>query len=170
MANFLREVEQALTAGVINGELIVVGTDGRDLLQIDRAGGELVVWANGKRLGRFDLSVTGIVVDGRGDDDLILISQQIDTDAEIYGGAGTTSFWAAAATTASMARTATTCSLAATATIISTAVPAMTSLRRLRRRRVARRSGRRLALRRLRPGRPRRRPWPQPLVCVTDSR
>ena len=75
MANFLREVEQAPAAGVVNGELIVVGTDGRDLLTVERDSGELVVWANGERLGRFDVAVAGIVVDGRGDDDF---AQEVD--------------------------------------------------------------------------------------------
>ena len=38
MANFLRPVERAAAAGVVNGELIVVGTDGGDLLHVVRAG------------------------------------------------------------------------------------------------------------------------------------
>jgi membrane-associated phospholipid phosphatase len=88
VANFLRPVERAAAAGVVNGELIVGGTDGRDVLRVERAGAELVVWANGGQLGRFDVAVAGIVVDARGADDLILISPQVDTDCEIYGGAG----------------------------------------------------------------------------------
>jgi RTX calcium-binding nonapeptide repeat (4 copies)/PAP2 superfamily len=88
VANFLREVEQAPAAGVVNGELIVIGTDGGDLLKVVRAGTELVVWANGERLGQFDVAVAGIIVDGRGDDDVIRISQQIVTDTELYGGDG----------------------------------------------------------------------------------
>ena len=88
VANFLRPVERAAAAGVVNGELIVVGTDGGDLLSVARIGSELVVWANGVRLGQFAVPATGIVMDGGGDDDLILLSPQVDTDAEIYGGAG----------------------------------------------------------------------------------
>jgi hypothetical protein len=86
-ANFLRPVEREAAAGVVNGELIVVGTDGRDLLNIGRAGTDLVVWANGQRLGQF-AAATGIVMDGRGDDDLILLSAAVDAAAEIYGGTG----------------------------------------------------------------------------------
>ena len=97
VANFLRPVERGPAAGVVNGELIVLGSDGRDVLHVDRTGGELVVWANGKRLGGFDGAVAGIVVDGRDGDDLILISQQIDTDAEIYGGWMVVGFTAMAA-------------------------------------------------------------------------
>ncbi len=88
MANFLRPVEQVAAAGVVNGELVVIGTDGRDVLNVERVGTELVVWANGTRIGQFDVAVTSIVVDGRGEDDVIRIARQIDTDAELYGGAG----------------------------------------------------------------------------------
>ena len=87
-ANFLRSVERDAVAGVVNGELIVVGTDGGDVLTVERSGSELVVWANGEQLGEFDAGVTGIVVDARGGNDLILLAPQIDTDAEIHGGAG----------------------------------------------------------------------------------
>jgi hypothetical protein len=88
VANFLRPVERGPAAGLVNGELIVVGSEGGDSLKVVRDGAALVVWANGERLGQFDVAVTGIVVDGRGDDDLIWISPQVDTDAELYGGAG----------------------------------------------------------------------------------
>lgn len=88
MANFFRPVAQEAAAGVVNGELIVVGTDGGDLLSVVRSGNDLVVWANGARLGQFAVSVVGIVMDGRDGNDVILIAQHVDTDAEIYGGAG----------------------------------------------------------------------------------
>ena len=88
MANFLRPVEREAAAGVVNGELIVVGTDGGDVLTVTQSGSALVVWANGEQLGQFDVAVTGIVVDARGGNDLILLAPQIDTGAEIYGGSG----------------------------------------------------------------------------------
>src|SRR5262249_39684113 len=88
VANFLREAERGPAADVVNGELIVVGSDGGDVLQVGRAGGELVVWANGASLGQFAAAVTTIVVDGRDGNDLILLAPQIGTGAELYGGAG----------------------------------------------------------------------------------
>jgi hypothetical protein len=88
MANFLRPVEREAAAGVVNGELIVIGTDGGDALHVVRAGNELVVRAGGEELGRFDVSVAAIVVDGRDGDDLILIAPHVDIDAELYGGSG----------------------------------------------------------------------------------
>jgi hypothetical protein len=88
VANFLRPAERESAAGVVNGELIVVGTEDGDFLNVVRTGAELVVWADGERLGGFDVAVTSIVVDARGANDLILISQQVDADAEVYGGAG----------------------------------------------------------------------------------
>jgi Ca2+-binding RTX toxin-like protein len=87
MANFLRPVERGPAAGVVNGELIVVGTAGSDFLHVGRVGTELVVWANGERLGQFAVAA-GLVADARGGNDLILISHQVDTAAEVYGGAG----------------------------------------------------------------------------------
>lgn len=88
MANFLRPVDRPAAAGVVNGELIVVGTDDRDLLNVVHSGPELVVWANGQRLGQFAVPLTSIVMDGRGDHDLIRVSQQTAIAAELYGGTG----------------------------------------------------------------------------------
>jgi len=42
MSNFLRDVERAPVAGVVNGELIVIGTDGNDLLNVTDSGTGLV--------------------------------------------------------------------------------------------------------------------------------
>ena len=75
-------------ARVVSGEWRAIGTDGDDVLHVTRSGGALVVWANGQRLGQFDVPVTSIVVDARGGNDLILIASQIDIPAEVYGGAG----------------------------------------------------------------------------------
>jgi hypothetical protein len=88
IGNFLRPAEREAAAGVFNGELVVVGTDGGDVLNVVRSGNDLVVWANGVRLGQFAAPPGGIVVDGGDGDDLILISHQVDADAEVYGGAG----------------------------------------------------------------------------------
>jgi hypothetical protein len=88
MANFLRPVQREAAAGMVNGELIVVGTDGGDVLNVVRSGNDLVVWANGAQLGQFDRTITSIVMDGRSGNDLISVSFQVNTNAEIYGGAG----------------------------------------------------------------------------------
>lgn len=87
-ANFFRPGERDAAAGVVNGELIVVGTGSGDLLHVTRSAGTLDVWANGQRLGQFSATVTSIAIDARDGNDLILLAPQIDTDAEIYGGAG----------------------------------------------------------------------------------
>jgi hypothetical protein len=87
-ANFFRPDEHVAAAGIVNGELIVVGTDDGDLLSVVRQRGNLAVWANGVQLGQFSAPVTGIAIDARDGNDVILIASQIDTDAEIYGGAG----------------------------------------------------------------------------------
>ena len=115
-------------AGVVNGELIVVGTDGGDLLNVVRAGAELVVWANGEQLGQFDVAVTGIVMDGRGGNDLILdFAPGGHRRRDLRRGRERPHHREAAATTASSARTAGTCSWATPATIVSMAAPATTS-------------------------------------------
>ena len=88
VANFMRPVQRAAAAGMVNGELIVVGTDGGDALNVVRDGAALVVWANGAQLGIFTASVNSIVMDGRAGNDLIWIAHQVNNNAEIYGGAG----------------------------------------------------------------------------------
>lgn len=86
--NFLRPVERGPAAGVVNGELIVVGSVAADFLHVGQVNRELVVWANGVQLGTFAADVTGIVADAGGGDDHILIASQILTATELYGGAG----------------------------------------------------------------------------------
>jgi hypothetical protein len=88
MDNRLQPAGADAVARVVNGELVVTGTGGGDVLHVTRSGGALVVWANGRWLGQFDTAVTRIVMDARGGNDLILIAPQIDTAAEVYGGAG----------------------------------------------------------------------------------
>src|SRR5262245_36656138 len=88
MANFLRPVAREAAADVVNGELIVIGTDGSDALTVTQSGGALVVWSGAHQLGTFDAGVTRIVVDARGGNDLILLAPQIGTAAELHGGSG----------------------------------------------------------------------------------
>ena len=88
VSNFLQTVDQKPVAGLVNGELIIIGTDDHDHLHIDLNRGALVVRANGMRLGSFDAGALAIVADGRGAGDLIRISQRITIAAELYGGAG----------------------------------------------------------------------------------
>jgi hypothetical protein len=88
MANFLRPVEREAVAGVVNGELIVVGTDHADLLNVMRSGTNLVVWANGMQLGQFAVPAGSIVMDSGSGNDVILISQQVNSATEIHAGAG----------------------------------------------------------------------------------
>ena len=87
-ANFLRPVDRQAAAGIVNGELIVVGTESGDVLNVHRTGNTLVVLANGERLGEFAASVESIVVDGRGGNDVILLAPRVDTNSELHGGAG----------------------------------------------------------------------------------
>lgn len=88
LGNVLRPVAQEAVAGVVNGELIVIGSDGHDLVSVRRTGNRLIVWANGEQLGQFAVTIAALVVDGRDGNDIILVSHQVHTDAELYGGAG----------------------------------------------------------------------------------
>ncbi|HVK08495.1 MAG TPA: hypothetical protein VM597_06920, partial [Gemmataceae bacterium] len=87
VANFLRPVDRAASAGVVNGELIVVGTAGQDSLTVRPAGPGLTVWANGLNLGEF-AGATAIVLDGRDGDDRLKVALAIHAPAELHGGAG----------------------------------------------------------------------------------
>ena len=128
VANFLRPVEREAAAGVVNGELIVVGTDGGDLLHVVRAGTALVVWANGERLGQFD---GGRHRHRRGRPRRQRPDPARAADRhrrrDLRRGRERPHHGRAAATTASSARTAATCSWATPATTVSTAAPATTS-------------------------------------------
>jgi hypothetical protein len=88
LGNYLEPAEKVAAAGIFNGELVVLGTDGDDFLQIGRVGESLMVWANDVLIGTFAAPVTGIVVDAAGGDDHVLLGPKVDTDAELYGGAG----------------------------------------------------------------------------------
>jgi hypothetical protein len=88
LTNFLQPSERVAAAGVFNGELVVVGTDDGDLVNIVRSGSDLVVWANGVRLGQFADPVGGIVMDSGDGNDVILISPQVSLSTEVYAGAG----------------------------------------------------------------------------------
>jgi hypothetical protein len=59
-----------------------------DVLNVVREASQLVVWANGEKLGAFPLTVTSIVVDARGGNDLVLVSHRVSIVAEIYSGSG----------------------------------------------------------------------------------
>lgn len=130
--NFFRPVTVQATAGVVGGELIVIGTEGRDHLNVIQNANELVVLADGVRLGNYALPLTAIVMDGRGDDDQIQVTNRIAIGAELYGGAGNDHLRGAAATTISTAAremiscTAATNYSAAWTTIGSLADPATT--------------------------------------------
>jgi Ca2+-binding RTX toxin-like protein len=87
--NFLQPVTAEAVAGVVNGTLVVSGTDGRDRITIKRKGGDYVVKANGRTLGRFATeTVQSIVVDGRAGDDRIDVANNIRLGAELHGGDG----------------------------------------------------------------------------------
>jgi len=88
MANFLRSAAPEAAAGVVNGELIVVGSRGTDMLHINRSGGELVVSANGRLIGEFAADLGSVVVDAGDGDDLIVISHHVQSNSELYGGDG----------------------------------------------------------------------------------
>ncbi len=88
LANFQQAADRGPAAGVVNGELVVVGSAAADFLHVGRVSGNLVVWANGAQLGTFAADVAAIVADAGGGDDHILIASQIQAAAELYGGAG----------------------------------------------------------------------------------
>jgi membrane-associated phospholipid phosphatase len=87
--NFLKPRAAASVAGIVNGRLIVSGSDGHDVLSVDRRDRQLVVLANGRTLGTFDIGgVSAIIVDGRDGNDVVSLSHRIDIAAQLYGGRG----------------------------------------------------------------------------------
>ena len=68
--------------------LAVVGTDRRDGIVLDLVGSQIIVRDHGRSLGSFDADVSGIFVDARGGNDVVLLDDDIQIDATIFGGSG----------------------------------------------------------------------------------
>lgn len=88
-ANFLLEVEQTdeEPVQVVDGVLMVLGTEGRDTIVVQSVRGGIRVLMGGERFGPFD-DVETIVVDAGAGNDTVVITGNIRVDAEILGGDG----------------------------------------------------------------------------------
>jgi hypothetical protein len=87
--NFFQPVPTGAGAEIVDGKLVVVGSEGRDAITVSLNNGALVVRSNGALLGRFDAAlVSAILVDARGGDDRVMIAPRIRIDGELHGGTG----------------------------------------------------------------------------------
>ncbi|HUE71253.1 MAG TPA: hypothetical protein VMP01_10240 [Pirellulaceae bacterium] len=88
--SLLQQVEQEPgnePVQVVDGLLMVAGTDGRDTIVVQSVRGGLRVLLNGERFGPFD-DVQAIVIDAGAGNDTVVIAGNIRIDAEIFGGEG----------------------------------------------------------------------------------
>jgi Ca2+-binding RTX toxin-like protein len=78
------------TLGVVDGDLVVVGTGGNDAFLFSQGtDGKLVVWLNGATVGTFaSAGVNRIVAHGLGGNDALVVSPGISLSAWLYGGTG----------------------------------------------------------------------------------
>ncbi len=88
-ANFLLEVEQTDEEPVqlVDGVLMVAGTEGRDTIVVQSVRGGIRVLMGGQRFGPFE-DVEAIVVDAGAGNDTVVIAGNIRLDAELIGGEG----------------------------------------------------------------------------------
>ena len=88
-ANFLLEVEPTddEPVQVVDGTLMVLGTDGRDNIVVQSVRGGIRVILNGERFGTFD-DVEAIVVDAGAGNDTVVVAGNLRIDAELIGGDG----------------------------------------------------------------------------------
>jgi hypothetical protein len=88
-ANFLLEVDQTDEEPVqlIDGALMIVGSDERNSINVFADRGGVVVILDGQRYGAFE-DVESIVVDAGAGNDVVVIAGNIRQDAELIGGEG----------------------------------------------------------------------------------
>lgn len=87
--NYLNAVRQAPVAAIVDGTLVVIGTDRRDGFVFSKSGNFTVVTVDGHRLGRFRTSTFGdIQVDARDGNDRVITRPQIARSMTIWGGRG----------------------------------------------------------------------------------
>jgi hypothetical protein len=87
--NFLRPRELAPAADLVDGTLVIQGSAGHDTIMVNRLGSQLVVRANGRNLGSFDVAaVLALAIEGRDGHDAIIVAPEIAIDAQIHGGRG----------------------------------------------------------------------------------
>ncbi|MEX2173430.1 MAG: hypothetical protein WD872_03655 [Pirellulaceae bacterium] len=88
-SNFFQKEDWGAEAGLIDGTLVVIGSQRSDVLTLDIVAGEIVVYRSGRLLGAFTLNdVTAIEMDARGGHDFVALSSEIVVGATILGGSG----------------------------------------------------------------------------------
>jgi hypothetical protein len=89
MDNLFRPADLGVEVGLVGNSLVVHGSQGLDLLRLDRRGGQLLVWDGARRLGTFSLaSIASIAIDAHAGNDLVLVDESLRIAATIFGGAG----------------------------------------------------------------------------------
>jgi len=76
-------------AGVVDGQLVVIGNERSDNLTFTASDGQLIVRNQGFLLGTFSLaSFSSMVIDARGGNDRVALGDAILVSATIFGGSG----------------------------------------------------------------------------------
>lgn len=77
------------TAGIVNGQLVVIGSERADNLTFTVVDGSLLVRNQGVSLGSFPLvGFTSFVVDARGGNDRVTLGESLLVSATVFGGRG----------------------------------------------------------------------------------
>ncbi|HZL88513.1 MAG TPA: phosphatase PAP2 family protein [Pirellulaceae bacterium] len=87
--NFFEPADLGVIARLVDGTLVIVGSQERDHIDVDISQGKLVVRDFGRKIGSFALAnVEEISIDVKGGNDFVLLGNEIRTSATIHGGAG----------------------------------------------------------------------------------
>jgi hypothetical protein len=89
VANFFKAASRGSVIGVVDGQLVIRGSDSRDVITVDQLGQQLIVRRDGLKVANVSAAeATSIVVATGGGNDLVLLGEDVRVSATILGGAG----------------------------------------------------------------------------------
>jgi hypothetical protein len=96
--NFFQKATGSVSAGIVDGALVVHGTEKNDVLSFGLRGDALVVFRNNQPIDTFELALFDeIIVYAHGGNDIVRLGDEIDIPATLYGGAGNDKLFGGAA-------------------------------------------------------------------------
>jgi hypothetical protein len=89
VTNFFKAASRGSVIGVVDGQLVIRGSDSRDVITVDQLGQQLIVRRDGLKVVNVSAAeAMSIVVATGGGNDLVLLGEDVRVSATILGGAG----------------------------------------------------------------------------------
>jgi Ca2+-binding RTX toxin-like protein len=87
--NFFKPIAPGANAQIVDGKLVVAGTDNGEAMTVDQRNGSITVLVGSRNLGTFAASlVSAIVVDARNGNDTLVVTARVSLTTELFGGQG----------------------------------------------------------------------------------